>query len=462
MKAKNKRRIATISSAILLLVLWQIVAMVVNQPEFVPSIPRLLKTLFELFLTGNFYLSVGATILRGIAGMIISLFLAALFAGLFARFEWLYELFRPLLTVMRSVPVISFILLALIFLHAESIPLLIGFLTMFPLLTENLTKGINSQRIGLSVMAKQFRFSNRNRFTQVFYPQLKPFLYSGLASAAGFGWRAIIMGEVLSQCSFGIGSEMKKAQTFIAVPELLAWTLMAIILGYLTDKGISWLSEHKIKISFLSSNTLRDKDHLLHLPTSQSLPIIVTDISYKYGISHFTYSFQAGKIYGISAPSGAGKTTLLNLINGTLQPTTGKININRQEGIASLFQEPELLEQLTLLENTALPLARFCTKEDAFILAADVLCVLEMGDFMLKYPNELSYGQQQRGAMARALVYPSPLLFMDEPFKGLDEALSLRIIKRLQQRQVKEKQTILFTTHQAEELSLFSEEIIYL
>lgn len=462
MKNRTKRRIATIFSAILLLVLWQVLAMVVNQPEFFPSVPRLLATLFELFLTGNFYLSIGATILRGIVGMFISLLFAAGLAGLFARYEWLYELFRPLLTVMRSVPVISFILLALIFLHAESIPLLIGFLTMFPLLTENLTKGISNQRVGLSVMAKQFCLSRRNRFTQIFYPQLKPFLYSGLASAAGFGWRAIIMGEVLSQCSFGIGSEMKRAQTFIAVPELLAWTLMAIIISYLTDKGISWLSQRKLKISFVPSKSANGKEYFLNEFIIQTLPIEVNDVSYKYGISHFTYSFEAGKIYGISAPSGAGKTTLLNLINGTLHPTTGKIEIDRTEGIASIFQEPELTEHLNILENTVLPLARLKTKEDAFILASNMLCSLEMEDFMLKYPNELSYGQQQRAAMARALVYPSSFLFMDEPFKGLDEALSKRIIEHLQQRQTDKKQTILFTSHQTVELSLFSEKVVYL
>lgn len=88
--------------------------------------------------------------------MSISFVCAIGMAGLFARFEWVYELFRPLLAIMRSIPVISFILLALIFLNPESIPLMIAFLTMFPLLTENLTRGILDLRPGLSIMARQF------------------------------------------------------------------------------------------------------------------------------------------------------------------------------------------------------------------------------------------------------------------------------------------------------------------
>ena len=113
-------------------------------------------------------------------------------AGLVARFEWVYELFRPLLAIMRSIPVISFILLALIFLNPESIPLMIAFLTMFPLLTENLTRGILDLRPGLSIMARQCHIRRSNVLFQIIYPQLKPFLYSGLASATGFGWRATV------------------------------------------------------------------------------------------------------------------------------------------------------------------------------------------------------------------------------------------------------------------------------
>ena len=139
--------------------------------DLIPSVPDLLKTLIRLFGTGSFYQNIFATILRGISGILVSLVIALLSAFLFARYALLYELFRPLLTVMRSVPVISFILLALIFLNPESIPLMIAFLTMFPLLTENLTKGIINLRPGLSLMADQFKINRRNKLMQVIYPQ---------------------------------------------------------------------------------------------------------------------------------------------------------------------------------------------------------------------------------------------------------------------------------------------------
>ncbi len=450
----------TVLSVLFLLVLWQGFAMSMRQPELIPQLPALVKTLGGFLLSPGFYVSVGATVGRGVMGMCLSLAAAIVFAVLFARVGWVYELFRPLLTIMRSVPVVSFILLALIFLHTESIPLLIAFLTMFPLLTENLTKGICSLRSGLSQMGRQFRLGRRNRWALIFYPQIRPFLYSGLASAAGFGWRAVIMGEVLSLCSHGIGSEMKRAQSFIAVPELISWTVVAILVSYLADKGIGWLSEQSFGVRYAADGA---KQQVSQFPEEgRKQAIVLEHAGYTYGISNYTFSFQTGRIYGISAPSGAGKTTLLNLINGTLHPVSGRVSMDRSKGISFVFQETELLSELDVMDNVALPLARTHTKDEARTKALDMLQEVGLEGFAGRRPAELSYGQQQRVAIARALIFATPYLLMDEPFKGVDEAASNRIIRFIRQQQQQTGQTILFTTHNPEELNHLADEIIRL
>ncbi len=262
------------------------------------------------------------------------------------------------------------------------------------------------------------------------------------------------MGEVLSQCAFGIGSEMKRAQNFIAVPELLAWTIVAVFISFFFDKGISKVADITPKISFAN------EDQTTPTPTLSVLD--TKDISYQYGIQHFSHSFQKGIIYGISAPSGKGKTTLLNLIGGILLPTEGEIHPTRHFGIATIFQQPQLLPHLTAEENIILPLSSFLTEEKARRIAQKHLQEMEMEPFGNRYPKELSYGQQQRIAIARALAYPSPLLLMDEPFKGLDEALSHRIIERIREMQMKEERIILFTSHNPDEIRLLADEVIYL
>lgn len=449
-----KKKSSTFFSIGLLLLIWQLFASYINQPKLIPGLPGLIHTLLELLLTKNFYLSVVATILRGITGMVLSLLMALFSAIIFTKKTWIYDLFRPLLAIMRSVPVISFILLALIFLHTESIPLLIGFLTIFPLLTENLTKGFRNIHTEFTNMEQLFLLGNRNKLLLVTYPLLKPFLYSGLTSAAGFGWRAIIMGEVLTQCSFGIGSEMKKAQSFIAVPELIAWTTIAILISWISDQFINRLAGYKWKIKYAP--------HSINPPILTEPSIQLKDIGYIYGISHFSYTFTSDNIYGISAPSGTGKTTLLKLISGILKPISGEIKTNTTQGFASVSQQVELLPELTIAENIALVLARYCTEEVALKKSLILLKQVGLDSHAHKLPQELSYGQQQRVAIARALAFPSPVLLMDEPFKGIDKDTARQLIKLIKQQKEKHKQIILFTTHNPEDLNQLADIIILL
>lgn len=446
-----RRLLPTLLSVGLLLAGWQGIAVTVNLPELIPPLPRLFQSLVELLGTATFYQAVASTIGRGFVGLLLSTLCAGFTALLLARSHWLEQLFRPWLTLLRSVPVISFILLALIFLDPERLPLLIAFLTIYPLLTENLTKGLKSLRPDLSRMTQQFQVSPYNRLTQLYYPQLHPFLFSGLISAAGFGWRAIIMGEALAQCASGIGSAMKQAQNFLDVPALLAWTGIAITVSFLTDKGLRQLARFQPAMRFVASSR-----PITYAP----LPALrLEKVSYRYAIHRFSYDFEAGKTYGISAPSGRGKTTLLQLISGALSPTEGTI-IPQPAAVSQVFECPLLLPQLTALENVLLPLATRYARPEAEAIARDILAHLQLTELAQQRPATLSYGQQQRVALARALAYPAPLLSLDEPFKGWDEALRKAVIPYLRARNRANRSLVLLVSHQPTELAELADEVI--
>ncbi len=451
-------KLLTACSLLLLLLGWQLLAVAMRQPELVPTVPRLLMALVELLGSAEFYQSVGCTLGRGLLGLAGSAVCAALTAWLLARHSLLEQLFRPWLTLLRSVPVISFILLALIFLDPEQLPLLIAFLTCFPLLTENLTNGLKALRPSLSLMAKQFQLSRYNRLTQIYYPQLHPFLFSGLTSAAGFGWRAIIMGEALAQCAAGIGSAMKVAQNFLDVPSLLAWTVVAILISHTTDQALHRLAQWQPAIRFA-------KPGEAHASSGESADrqrsVRVDQLGYRYAIHGFSHLFEAGRCYGFSAPSGRGKTTLLHLLSGTLRPTEGSIT-PQPSPVARLFEYPELLPQLSALQNVALPLAACYPLYEAEAMAREALTSLQLTDAQQRqHPNTLSYGQQQRVALARALAFPAPYLMLDEPFKGADEALKQQLIRCIQ-RQKSRRAIIWLVSHDPDELALLADQVITL
>lgn len=450
-----KRIVLTCLSILLIPVAWQLLSWQMAQPQLIPSFPDLIRALFRLVYSPGFLVSIGTTCLRACAGLLLSLAAASITAFLLNRSEAIRFLFMPWLSLLRSVPVISFILLALIFLNPEMIPLLIAFLTMYPLLTENLLKGLMNRRDSWKMLARQFHLNAWNRLFQINYPQLRPYLFSGLASAVGFGWRAIIMGEVLSQCVDGIGKRMKEAQVFIDVPELIAWTLVAIVLSWLTDKLISRLSDWQPSVRYRHSAVE------LQAVSLKPNDICLTDVSYSYGVHHMNIILKTGKIYALSAPSGQGKTTLLQLLNGTLRPTGGEITGLPQQ-TANLFQEPTLLPQLTAKENIMLGGAAYYDRAILEQQSLRLLAAFQLEKQAERYPAALSYGQQQRVALARALMFPAGLLLLDEPFNGLDVELRQLVARFLVEWQQEKQATVVFSSHHADEIRAMNAEVITL
>ena len=432
-----KRTVLTCLSILLIPVAWQLLSWQMAQPQLIPSFPDLMWALLRVVSSPGFLVSIGTTLLRACVGLLLSLAAASITAFLLNRSETIRLLFMPWLSLLRSVPVISFILLALIFLNPEMIPLLIAFLTMYPLLTENLLKGLMNRRDSWKMLAQQFHLHAWNRLFQIDYPQL------------------IIMGEVLSQCVDGIGKRMKEAQVFIDVPELIAWTLVAIVLSWLTDKLISRLSDWQPSVRYRHSAVE------LQAVSLQPNDIFLTDVSYSYGVHHMNIVLKAGKIYALSAPSGQGKTTLLQLLNGTLRPISGEISCLPGQ-TANLFQEPTLLPQLTAKENIMLGGAAYYDRAILEQQSLRLLAAFQLEKQAEMYPAALSYGQQQRVALARALMFPAGLLLLDEPFNGLDVELRQLVARFLVEWQQEKQATVVFSSHHVDEIKAMNAEVITL
>jgi NitT/TauT family transport system permease protein len=96
-------------------------------------------------------------------------------------------------------------------------------------------------------MATFYKVNNVRIVKEVYIPAIMPFIISGASSAMGIGWRAIIIGEVLSQPQYGIGTAMQAAQTFLKVDTVIAWTIIAVLISAVFEKLIRW-SEKRIVV----------------------------------------------------------------------------------------------------------------------------------------------------------------------------------------------------------------------
>ena len=230
-----------------MLALWEVAALRIGSEQIMPGPWATLLATIRLFAEKDFLLVVGNTLLRGLIGFAIALVLGiglGIWAGVNEKFE---AFLKPWIVVMRSIPVVAFILLALIWLKSGSVPVFIGILTMFPMICTNVIEGIHNVDGKLVEMAQFYHISNERIIREVYVPAIAPFVVSGISSAFGIGWRAIVIGEVLSQPEFGIGSRMHTAQSFLNVDVLIAWTLIAILISFLVEKLIRWGEKKCIK-----------------------------------------------------------------------------------------------------------------------------------------------------------------------------------------------------------------------
>ena len=179
-------------------------------------------------------------------------------------------------------------------------------------------------------------------------------------------------------------------------------------------------------------------------------------------LNDITFNFEPGKTYSIMGPSGSGKSTLLNLLSLIDNPTSGSIEINskkikpnnkvendliRAKKIGIIYQDKNLLSDFTALENVYLPnLLISNEKQKSVELAKKLIKNVGMSHRVKHFPNELSGGENQRIAIARALINNPDIILADEPTGSLDTDNAKLIFKILFNLKNKNR-IIIFATH---------------
>jgi putative ABC transport system ATP-binding protein len=174
-------------------------------------------------------------------------------------------------------------------------------------------------------------------------------------------------------------------------------------------------------------------------------------------------NIEKGEFVGIMGPSGSGKTTLLNMVSTIDQPSSGEVNINgsnpyllnkkelahfRRKQLGFVFQDFNLLETLTVAENIVLPLTLDNRKLSQMeILLQRVAERLNITDILSKRTYEISGGQRQRTAIARAIITSPSIILADEPTGALDSNSSRTVMESLENINHKEGTTIMLVTH---------------
>lgn len=447
----------TLWAVLFWLAVWQAAGMAVGDTIFFVTPAQVFLRLFTLAAEPAFWQSLLYSFLRIVLGFLAAAASGALLAVLAASRRRIRELLAPLMRTIRTVPVVSFIILALILFTSENLSVLISFLMGLPVMYEGVLTGMTHTDGKLREMADVFRIPPSRRMRYIDIPQVIPYFRSAAATACGLCWKAGTAAEVIGIPTGSIGEKLQQAKIYLETPDLFAWTLMIVALSLLTEKLFLFAADRAEKAALRMPETAPERrEQVLSgaeggragsgAPAAPA-DICFTGVCRSYGtekvLQDFTDTFPAGQVTGIMAPSGAGKTTLLRIAAGLEKPDSGTV-AGTDRRLAAVFQENRLCEYLTAEANI-----RLVRPELSDETVRKAMADFGLNDCAGKNVSAFSGGMKRRTAILRALLSDWDILLLDEPFTGLDERTGAAVIAGT--RSYCRGRTVIFVTHDPEE-----------
>lgn len=239
------RHLIAVVSCVVLLCVWQLGAFLVDAQVILPGPGPVLGALGHIVSTRPFSLNIGMTVLRAFESFVI-IVVSGTILGLLAGFiPWVRAALNPLLTVLKATPVMSVILLAFIWFSSGAVPIFSAFLMGFPVMFIQVAQSTARMDPALDQMCSLYGFSSVLKLKHFIVPSLLPSIITGARLTLSMVWKVVVAAEVLTVPRYGIGSRLQLAQVNLETADVLAWTLVAILLtalGELFFDGVLALS----------------------------------------------------------------------------------------------------------------------------------------------------------------------------------------------------------------------------
>ncbi|MCR4655639.1 MAG: ATP-binding cassette domain-containing protein [Lachnospiraceae bacterium] len=431
------------------LLLWGGISAIINNPIYFAGPLDTVRELVVKISDPVFWYSVSASLIRILAGFLTAFFAAVILACLSYRFTPLEDLLNPFISFIRSVPVAAVVVILLIWWGSENLVLSISFMVIFPNIYGNMLTGLMETDKKLLEMAAVFRMPLKERVLWIYRPACFPYLTSSLSLSLGMGFKAGIAAEIIGLPSGSIGNLLYHDKIYFNTAGVFSWIIVILILSTLTEKAVLFIAKRLFSVP----------DPLIKEVSRPAFPsaihpsgLVLTGITKDFGdgsLFNVSLSLEPGSIYHLSGSSGLGKTTLLNIISGLILPDSGSLD---KSDTSMVFQEDRLIPCANALRNLE---AAGCLGD-----LKEVLLSILPSEAILKPADNLSGGEKRRVAIARAVLFPSEVVLMDEPFTGLDPESKTRavdfIFSNLKGR------TLFIVSHDEEDAALLNARRLYL
>ena len=221
------------------LIVWEVASLLIGNHLLLVGPVATLRSLLALVVSQSYWQSVARSLIRVVYGFSLSLGAGIAFAVLSYRWRWFYTLTLPVFTVIRAIPVASFVILAIFWVGSAGLSIFISFITVLPIIYFNSYSGLQHTAPTLLEMTQVLQVSRSKKIRYIYLPQLMPYLASAVVTGFGFAWKSGIAAELIGTAQHTIGFNLHMARIFLQTADLFAWTLTIVLLCYVLEQAFA-------------------------------------------------------------------------------------------------------------------------------------------------------------------------------------------------------------------------------
>ncbi len=233
---RMKKLLRGVLAALFWMLVWQAISMAVHSALLLPSPLATIESLLRLVQQASFWHAALYSIMRVSGGYLLAVAAGSLLGVLTAGSGTVDFLLRPIRSVMKATPVVSFALLMVLWLPEQMVPVFAAFVMVLPLVWVNVQEGIRATDQNLLEMARLFRFGAWKTLRLIYFPSVLPGLLAACATGLGFAWKAGVAAEVIARTANSIGKYLVESKSYLEIADMFAWTAVVVALSVLFER----------------------------------------------------------------------------------------------------------------------------------------------------------------------------------------------------------------------------------
>jgi NitT/TauT family transport system permease protein len=241
LKDDNKQSIYySVMGAFILILIWKLISLGYN-PIILPSPEQTFMTIYEMLLSSSFWLTISYSLFRVVSAYLLSFLSGSIIGIIMGLNKKIDKFFSPFISMLQTIPNISWILLAIIWFGLNSkIVIFTIFISILPIFVINSREGINNTSSEYLEMAAVYQLKPLTIFTRIYLYSIKPYLRSAAVITGERAWKIGAMAELLS-LDTGIGAGLYWARNNLQTERIFAWTIVLVILGYTSSQLLKFI-----------------------------------------------------------------------------------------------------------------------------------------------------------------------------------------------------------------------------